>query len=104
VDDGLARRQRPLPHQTLRPRRQGQQDRGPKLKFKAWKLTVYPKLKAKQAAPAPRYTVEQLCKDYFAEVKKRYVGPDGKHTASVNRHKSCSNRSPGCTGRRSPTT
>jgi integrase len=58
-----------------------------KLKFEAWKLTVYPKLKAKQAAPAPRYTVAQLCKDYFAEVKKRYVGPDGRHTTSVNRHK-----------------
>jgi integrase len=56
-------------------------------RFNAWLLKEYPKLKAEQAAPAPRYTVEQLCKDYFAEVKKRYVGHDGKHTASVNRHK-----------------
>jgi integrase len=56
-------------------------------KFTAWLQNEFPKIKAAQDAPAPKYPVEQLCKDYFAEIQKRYIGPDGKHTTSVNRHK-----------------
>lgn len=50
-------------------------------RFKRWMLEEYPAL---AKAGVVKYSVDQLCHDYYDEMQKRYV-VDGKHTTSINR-------------------
>lgn len=52
-------------------------------RWKAWLQSDYDRVKARQSK---RYSVEQLCQDWFTEMQKGYV-VDGKFTATINRMK-----------------